>query len=632
MSIRFHLTCVVQDPTTASRLEDMASFCLQPAQYLFGGRQVSRITPALLQSIPIYQSSDRSWLKMASMIVLLIPGLLIGGLCKAVAVYLYHIKEHDALAERCLNLATQSATQYVYNISGNSITPYKLDTYLFEGWESEGDIETAKQRIRECLTTQGISLNLSNLRLTSLPASINTLTQLQTIFCDQNRLTTLPDLSRLTQLQTLFCGQNFLTALPDLSRLTQLQRLNCSSNQLTTLPDLSTLTQLQRLNCSSNQLTALPDLSTLTQLQQLSCYNNRLTALPDLSTLTQLQYLSCSNNQLTALPEAILRLPASCFILATGNPFPPELIDRLQRATTAPNYLGPRTIQYSMGVVRGIAGRSIENILGGFFTMVLTTYALEALSPLWTDPAQQRTLKTWLNKLIQNAPEMRNEEAKAILARRVLEVFHFAAINETYRTETFFFLINEGLTDCIDRTAYYLNHLEASMRLHQVPLEQAASLFREAWAMHLLYDIAERKLRTLVLTDPIETHLAYHYRLRERWFPKLISPMEMRFMGCSGVREQDITAAGAELNTAIHNPNPRPFIDFLSTYHPWTTFLDRTYPGERLAALATYADQLEALSTDHDQTYRAASARIQSERTQAETAWISEKTRPLLGI
>ena len=103
-----------------------------------------------------------------------------------------------------------------------------------------------------------------------------------------NRLTQLPDLSRFKKLQTLYCYNNQLTSLPPLP--STLQTFYCSNNQLTSLPPFPST--LQILDCSCNQLIHLPPFPST--LQRLYCFRNQLTHLPSLP--SSLQYLDCSNN------------------------------------------------------------------------------------------------------------------------------------------------------------------------------------------------------------------------------------------------------------------------------------------------------------------------------------------------
>ena len=125
--------------------------------------------------------------------------------------------------------------------------------------------------------------------INSLPDDI------EVIDVSSRNLTYIPDLSRFTNLQTLRCSYNQLTSLPNLPN--SLQVLNCAYNQLTLLPNLPTT--LHYICCSFNQLTLLPNLPP--NLQSLGCHYNQLTSLPNLP--TTLQQLHCDSNQLTSLPN-----------------------------------------------------------------------------------------------------------------------------------------------------------------------------------------------------------------------------------------------------------------------------------------------------------------------------------------
>ena len=109
-------------------------------------------------------------------------------------------------------------------------------------------------------------LDLSNKRLTKLPADLLQYTNLQMLYCNNNQLTELHELP--ASLEILKCDNNQLTELPELPA--SLQTLSCSNNQLTTIPELPA--SLQILWCSSNKLTELPLLPA--SLEILYCYDN----------------------------------------------------------------------------------------------------------------------------------------------------------------------------------------------------------------------------------------------------------------------------------------------------------------------------------------------------------------------
>ncbi|MDR2423429.1 MAG: Ig-like domain-containing protein [Prevotellaceae bacterium] len=158
--------------------------------------------------------------------------------------------------------------------------------------------KTAPEPIMYVDVVRITSLSVANKQIASL-SGIQYFTRLQTLRCDNNKLTVL-DVSGLSNLKMLECYSNQLTAL-DVSGLSNLQILRCYSNQLTAL-DVSGLTNLQSFDCSSNQLTTL-NVSGLTNLMFIYCSSNQLTTL-NVSGLTNLILLICSSNQLTSLNVA----------------------------------------------------------------------------------------------------------------------------------------------------------------------------------------------------------------------------------------------------------------------------------------------------------------------------------------
>ena len=121
-------------------------------------------------------------------------------------------------------------------------------------------------------------------------------TQLQTLYCFSNKLTTL-DLSGCPSLEALACGSNQLTTL-DLSGCSSLRTVSCPYNRLTSL-DVSSCSSLEYLACYRNRLASL-DVSSCSSLQTLYCSDNQLTTL-DLSGCSSLRTLYCHNNPLTTL-------------------------------------------------------------------------------------------------------------------------------------------------------------------------------------------------------------------------------------------------------------------------------------------------------------------------------------------
>ncbi len=184
--------------------------------------------------------------------------------------------------------------------------------------------EEAARRIKRAKKENAAELDLSRLKLESIPESIGQLKALQWLNLSFNRLTSIPKcLGQLTALQSLNLSYNRLTSVPEcLGQLTALQTLSLSDNQLTSVPEwLGQLTALQTLNLSYNRLTSIPKcLGQLTALQTLSLSDNQLTSVPkSLGQLTALQTLYLSDNQLTSVPDSFLSLENLERLFLHGN-------------------------------------------------------------------------------------------------------------------------------------------------------------------------------------------------------------------------------------------------------------------------------------------------------------------------
>lgn len=109
---------------------------------------------------------------------------------------------------------------------------------------------TAILRVIKCLKENKVSLDLSNLALTSVSEkALASLVNLERLYCHCNSINTL-NIYNLTKLKRLTCCYGALESLT-LSNLPVLEVVNCCDNKLSSI-NLSGLSSLQRLNCSYN--------------------------------------------------------------------------------------------------------------------------------------------------------------------------------------------------------------------------------------------------------------------------------------------------------------------------------------------------------------------------------------------
>jgi Leucine-rich repeat (LRR) protein len=146
------------------------------------------------------------------------------------------------------------------------------------------------------------SLQLAGLGLEKVPAEVLTLSNLQQLVLNENRLSALPDLARLTRLEVLWVAGNRIASwsLPP-----SLKDLDLGRNALGAVPaPVWELGSLRVLSLRQNHLDALPrDVSRLAFLEVLDLSRNRLTTVPtELSLLKHLRVLDLTGNPIT-LPE-----------------------------------------------------------------------------------------------------------------------------------------------------------------------------------------------------------------------------------------------------------------------------------------------------------------------------------------
>lgn len=225
-------------------------------------------------------------------------------------------------------------------------------------YEQTARVRLAQSRIAQALERPGSALNLSGLKLQSLPPSIGRLEHLRSLALQGNELADLPEsIGQLTQLQYLDLSGNRLTRLPsavtgflnlehlsvarnpldlfpeDVGKLSMLRKLDLSRTQVNRLPEaLAGLFALESLHLSDNpqlggvipdfirnipaltdldlsniQMSSLPGfMADMVGLRRLKVHTNRLVELPGwLMDLTNLETLSIAQNGIYALPETI---------------------------------------------------------------------------------------------------------------------------------------------------------------------------------------------------------------------------------------------------------------------------------------------------------------------------------------
>ncbi|KAK0089106.1 hypothetical protein PV325_009137 [Microctonus aethiopoides] len=192
---------------------------------------------------------------------------------------------------------------------------------------SHNQLETLPPQTRRLANLQTLNLNnnpLGHFQLRQLP-SLMSLTTLQ-MRNTQRTLNNIPaSLESLTNLQELDLSQNALSRVPDaLYSLPNLRRLNLSDNQISELSTAIEMWQkLEVLNLCRNKLTALPvSICKILTLRNLYLNDNQLDfdGIPSgIGKLLSLQIFSAAKNRLEMIPEGLCRCGSLKKLILSSN-------------------------------------------------------------------------------------------------------------------------------------------------------------------------------------------------------------------------------------------------------------------------------------------------------------------------
>lgn len=189
-------------------------------------------------------------------------------------------------------------------------------------WKEELRSKPRRRVNLEALTGRtGPQVDISNLRLTTLPPSLARLTTVQALDLSRSNLTAFPEVlesisGNLERLNLSFNKiPNFPPAIGSLKKLVHLD----ASNNLISFIDgrINNLANLKTLKLSGNELKEVSSgVAFLSRLNELSLAKNHLTEVPALEHLRNLKTLDLSENPLRAIdkqrmPENELRLPVN---------------------------------------------------------------------------------------------------------------------------------------------------------------------------------------------------------------------------------------------------------------------------------------------------------------------------------
>ncbi|KAG2768051.1 hypothetical protein PC129_g1193 [Phytophthora cactorum] len=244
---------------------------------------------------------------------------------------------------------------------------------LTELYLRDNELEKLPAAIGELSTLESLYLEDNKLTSDGIPNEIAQLSSTLAGLClHRNLLTTFPvSLCQLIQLEELYLDDNALEFLPEeFGMLTNLKELDILGNKLTTLPDsFKNLHNLEILHAERNQLVKLPKhLGELQSLRKVYLQNNCLTKLhSSLGRCMKLEVINIEDNSLAKVAKRIGDLPKLKHLLLANNnitelPFNPiEKNPNLRRLTLKGNQLAPEILELEKQVAMAKVTEEEEN-------------------------------------------------------------------------------------------------------------------------------------------------------------------------------------------------------------------------------------------------------------------------------
>lgn len=202
------------------------------------------------------------------------------------------------------SLVVQCTKPGAFDVVGNK-SEFESDHHNLETSNSADDTKV----LRMIPGLEGLNkVYLSDMHLTSLPASFNTLKSIKTLALDSNKFKTIPQsVTQLPLLNTLYLNDNkireFTSSLLNMSNLKYLWLQN---NKITSLPhQVLILPSLQYLHVENNRIRNLPDnLGQAKQLKGIWLSQNFISKIPDdILCLVNLETLHIDRNPLVYMPD-----------------------------------------------------------------------------------------------------------------------------------------------------------------------------------------------------------------------------------------------------------------------------------------------------------------------------------------
>lgn len=351
---------------------------------------------------------------------------------------------------------------------------------------------------------------------------------------------------------------------------------------------------------------------------------------PSIGQFSHLRSINLSGVRLRSLPDSIFSLSPECRIFGLdASLLPQSEIARIQAATT-----GPR-IEFNMGSTDGASasvsaagparagyahpapapatsrgGRSQPVPMASTsarrennpLTQAVTQWATAAgrhnQPAQWSQFNREPNASSFTNLLqrLGETAEARNASTRPSIANRVGDVLDALGSSPELRA-TCFAVAEDALATCGDRVALGFEYIEDAIVNHQaergdLPEDALLKLGKQKFRQSVVENIAREKTASLRAVDPVEVHLAYRVKLKDRLdLPGKSN--DMLYFGVAGVSDHDLNQASAIVQSLESGQQMQ---DFICDYEPWKSHLKRTHAPVFEANLAPVMAEMERFS------------------------------------
>ena len=304
-----------------------------------------------------------------------------------------------------------------------------------------------------------------------------------------------------------------------------------------------------------------------------NCYHNKsdslnlknlgLTTLPrEIGNLTALTSLDLWSNQLSTYPPSLLELSSGCTLDLSSNRFSAQTVQRLQQEIAAArsqnHLLGPELDISIYDPSSNNTQLTFEQTLEGWAKEINEAYPEVDISCFETfqkivDGSDTDKLKAFLQRL-RSTEDYKNSHTKKSFINQVFQMIEGASSNDDFY-KMLEPIIDEALTSCHDRIAYYFDQINLQHKQYVLKLNDFdfAHLLIGLKRLDLVADFAKKKEKEKNLGDFIETLLLCQVKMKEA----LNLPLEtkgMLYAAVGGLSDEEITSGIKEIEQATADP------------------------------------------------------------------------------